>query len=246
MISRRGLPAKILSDNGTNFVGAVKELKGLIADLDKDAIQRSMANKGIQWQFNPPGAPHFGGVYEIMVKAAKRAIFAILSHSEVTDEELLTAFTGAEALINSRPLTYQSSHPQNDNPLTPNHFLHGQAGGIFAPDTVDSSDFHPRKRWRRLQELMRHFWRRWMRELLPSLNTRKKWNKVQQDVSVNDVVIMVSPESPRGQWPLGIIENIYPGSDGHVRVVDVRVGKSSYTRPVNKICPLEWSVEKTD
>ena len=38
-----------------------------------------------------------------MIKAAKKAIVAILGNSDVTDEELMTAFTGAEALVNSRP-----------------------------------------------------------------------------------------------------------------------------------------------
>ena len=50
--------------------------------------------------------PHFGGIHESMIKSAKRAIKAILSHADVTDEELLSAFVGAEGLINSRSLTY--------------------------------------------------------------------------------------------------------------------------------------------
>jgi len=51
-----------------------------------------------------PYAPHFGGVFEIMIKAAKRAVTVILSKADVNDE-LLTTFCGAEAMINSRPLT---------------------------------------------------------------------------------------------------------------------------------------------
>ena len=46
--------------------------------------------------------------HEAMIKAAKRAVNAISGDAEVTDEELITAFTGEEALMNSRPLTYQS------------------------------------------------------------------------------------------------------------------------------------------
>jgi hypothetical protein len=111
MVNRRGLPKDVLSDNGTNFVGAVRELKELVRDMDKDVVLRSAANKGVRWHFNPPSAPHFGGVFEAMIKSAKRAIYAILSKADVTDEELQTAFTGAEALINSRPLTYQTAHP---------------------------------------------------------------------------------------------------------------------------------------
>ncbi|XP_046581476.1 uncharacterized protein LOC124288928 [Haliotis rubra] len=143
MVNRRGLPQEVISDNGTNFVGAVKELKELFRNLDQDAVQRSLANRGVKCHFNPPYSPHFGGVFETMIKSAKRAIFAILGNGDVTDEELETAFTGAEALINSRPLTYQSTHPQDVIPLTPNHFLHGQIGGIFAPESVDTTDYHP-------------------------------------------------------------------------------------------------------
>ena len=111
------------SDNGTNFVGAVNELKELVGQLDKDKIQGTTAQKGVKWTFNPPGAPHFGGAHEVMVKAAKKAIYAVLSSSDVTDEELITVVTGAESLLNSRPLTYQSANIKDDVPLTPNHFF---------------------------------------------------------------------------------------------------------------------------
>ena len=98
----------MISDNGTNFVGAVNERKEL-CQLDKDKIQGTTAQKGVKSTFNPPGAPHFGGAHEVMVKAAKKAIYAVLSSSDVTDEELITVVTGAESLLNSRPLTYQSA-----------------------------------------------------------------------------------------------------------------------------------------
>ena len=68
-------------------------------------------------------APHFGGVYEIMVKAVKKAIKNTLGNVDIYDEELVTPFVGAKCLINSRPLTYQSSHPADKVPLTPYHFL---------------------------------------------------------------------------------------------------------------------------
>ena len=64
-----------------------------------------------------------------MIKSAKRAVAAVLSNADITDEELLTAFTGVEGLLNSQPLTYQSADPKDEPILTPNHFLHGQASG---------------------------------------------------------------------------------------------------------------------
>ena len=90
-----------------------------------------------------------GGVHETMIKSAKKAIQAILGKAGINDEEFTTAIIGAEALINSRPLTFQSANPADDVPLTPNNFLPGQVGGQFAPTSCDETDFNARKRWRR-------------------------------------------------------------------------------------------------
>lgn len=228
----------MLSDNGTNFKSAEKELKSLVAALDKNAIRESAANRGIKWHFNPPLAPHFGGVHETMIKAAKKAINAILGNADITDEELMTAIIGAEGLINSRPLTYQSADPADDIPLTPNHFLHGQIGGQFAPQSVDETPFSPRKRWRRIQELVRHVWQRWLREWLPGLNARK-WFQPYRDIQVGEVVLVISPDTSRGNWPLGRVMEVYPGKDERVRVVKIQVGRSTFLRPVTRLCPLE-------
>ena len=96
MAARRGWPKMMLSDNGTNFIVGDREIKELVAQLDQDQIRRSSANKGIDWHWNPPAAPHFGGVFEAMLKAAKRAISAILNDADVTDEELQSCFIGVE------------------------------------------------------------------------------------------------------------------------------------------------------
>ena len=238
-VGRRGLPQVVISDNGTNFVGGQRELSDLVAQMDKEQIERTVANQKVCWEFNPPAAPHFGGVFEVMVRAAKRAIYAILQSADITDEELTTAFVAAESLINSRPLTYISSSPSDETPLTPNHFLFGQCGGSFAPAAVDTTDFNPRKRWRRVQQLVHHFWQRWIREWLPLLSARKKWRRSHREVSVGDVMLLLSPNTPRGNWPLVRVLEVFPGKDGHVRVARVKVGDSTLVRPISKLCPIE-------
>ncbi|XP_029183153.1 uncharacterized protein LOC114951108 [Acropora millepora] len=155
--SRRGVPKEVISDRGTNFVGAVVEFKKLVSQLDRQQLLNKTAEHGGTWRFNPPGAPNFGGAHEVLVKAAKKAIYAVVGDRDVTDEELITVSTGVESLLNSRPLTYQSSDPRDDVPLTPNHFLHGQMGGQFAPESVDTTTFHPRQRWRKVQDIIHEF-----------------------------------------------------------------------------------------
>lgn len=41
MVSRRGVSVEMYSDNGTNFVGARRELANLFEKLDKDEISES-------------------------------------------------------------------------------------------------------------------------------------------------------------------------------------------------------------
>ena len=75
------------SDNGTNFVGAERELRELMESLDPDRIaQETTTYRPIDSKFNPLSAPYFGEVFEAMIKSAKKAIKAILGDADVTDE----------------------------------------------------------------------------------------------------------------------------------------------------------------
>ena len=142
LISRRGTPSYVISDNGTNFV----------------------ANQAIQWKFNPPAAPHFGGVFEAMIKAAKKALRTILGEADVTDEELHTAMCSVEGLLNSRPIRYVSAHPHDLTQLTLNHFIIGQLGGQCVAEAVDVEEYvKPTKRWRQVQKLVSQLWKRWIK-----------------------------------------------------------------------------------
>ena len=109
MVNRRGVPMEVVTDTGGCFVAANKELKELVSDLDEKKIKEATSLQKIKWHFNPPFAPHFGGVFEIMIKSAKWAVYDQFKNADINDEELLSAFAEAEGLINSRPLTYQSA-----------------------------------------------------------------------------------------------------------------------------------------
>ena len=103
MVSRRGRPAHIWSDNGTNFVGADREIQEALERLNEAKITDELSQHCIQWHFNPPAAPHFGGVWERLMKSAKRALKAVAGNQRVTDETLLTFMAEAEQqTVNSR------------------------------------------------------------------------------------------------------------------------------------------------
>ena len=92
------------------------------------------------------------------------------------------------------------------------------------PDSVDMTEFNPRQRWRRIQELIRCVWQRWLREYLPYIGSRHKWFSKEKNLKEDDVVIMIDPDARRRDWKKGRIVRTYPGADGLVRVVDVKVG----------------------
>jgi len=100
--------------------------------------------------------------------------------------------------------------------------------------------YNPRKRWHCVQQLLGQFWKRWRKEFLPSLNVTKKWFHPRHNLKEGDVVLIVEPNANRREWPLGCVIEAYPGDDGLVRVVKVKVKNKEYFRPVHHLCPLEY------
>jgi hypothetical protein len=237
-VARRGKPEIVVSDNGTNFVGADRELGERVRSLDQDKIFGDAADKGITWRFNPPWGSHHGGLFEALIKSAKRALKTILGEAKVTDEELQTAIVEVERLMNSRSLTYCGNDPKDDSILTPNHSLIGQSGGQLAHRVVDETAFNPRHRLRYVQESVAQVWRRWNTEFLYLLQSRGKWFTEQEDLKVDYVVLVADSKNPRGRWPLGRVLDTLPCADGHVRSIKVLSGDKVFIRPISKLCRL--------
>ena len=79
--------------------------------------------QGIQWNFTPEHAPHFGGLWEAAVKRFKRHFRRIVDDVRLSYEKLTTVLTQIEACLNSRPLTPLPQPEDNIEALTPGHFL---------------------------------------------------------------------------------------------------------------------------
>ena len=121
-IARRGKPKIVYSDNGTNFAIGGKELRATIESWKSENVTDETVRLGIDWHFSPPSAPHFGGIWELLVQSAKRALYAVLKERVTTDGTLLTVNTEVEAFLNARPLTHISADPNDGEPLTPKPF----------------------------------------------------------------------------------------------------------------------------
>ena len=75
-----------------------------------------------------------------------------------------------------------------------------------------------------------------MREYLPTLMRRAKWQSKGRQVSIGDVVLPVDYTSSRGKWDLARVQEVYPGADGVDRNVMVKIKNGEYKRSVQKCC----------
>ncbi|XP_051175680.1 uncharacterized protein LOC127290904 [Leptopilina boulardi] len=237
MSDRRGKPLEIYSDNGTNFRGADKELRESLHLLRFDVQQESATRKGIKWCFITPGTPHMGGSWERLIRLVKVALKMILKEQSPKEETLCTLFTEVEHSVNSRPLVDVSLDPRDEKALTPNHFLIGASTGNLTYQHEHQIKC-PKKQWEMAQYFGDYFWKRWLREYLPSLLPRKKWVVESEPLKIGDVVLIVDNQVPRNVWLKEIIERLFPGQDDRVRVVEVRTTKRKFIRPVNKLIKL--------
>lgn len=151
-MSRRGKCRKIYSDNGTNFVGAQKELSSYL-----EGTEDLMAREGVEWHFNPPSAPHFGGLWESAVKSVKTHLIRVIKDTRLNLEELQTLLCQIEACVNSRPMTPLNTDPSEPNALTPAHFLVGGTLLLPAESEIPQTELAHLKRWKFVQGLMQMF-----------------------------------------------------------------------------------------
>lgn len=234
--ARRGAVKSILSDNGTNFVGARGELEQSLADLDQVKMLSGLKAHGIFWEFNPPAASHKGGVWERLIRSTRQILYALIKEQQVklNDEALQTLFCEIESILNGRPITKYSPDHNDTEALTPNHALlylppHDMPAGVF-----DKRDAYVRRRWRQIQHLADLFWKRWSSEYLVTLQERQRWFYPNRNITVGDIVLIVD-NAPRSAWSLGRVTEVIKDKNGLVRIANVKTSTTELRRPVNKL-----------
>ncbi|XP_031348508.1 uncharacterized protein LOC116174690 isoform X1 [Photinus pyralis] len=238
---RRGFPHEIHSDNGLNFRGAEREISQHLDNLQQNEIIEFCSLRGIKWHFNPPHAPHMGGIWERQIQSIKKILKEILNTRYPQEHILRTFLIECENILNSRPLTHVSSDSHDSEPLTPNHFLIGP-DFVAQPWTVttDNRDLNLMNSWRSAQRLADFFWKRWLDDYLPTIIKRSKWYQEQKNIKVDDIVIIVDPNGTRNDWRKARVVKTYPAKDGRIRIVDVKDGNGKvYRRALSKLIVLD-------
>jgi len=195
-VARRGSPELIRSDNGSNFESGERKLNHSIKEWNQEKIADFLLQRNVQWAFNPPCGSHQGGRWERCIRTVRKVLNALVREQVLDDKGLPTFMRKAESIVNSRPLTKVS-----DEPLTPNYLLFWYSQP-FPPGIFAKEDIYSRRRRRQIQYLLDVFWRRWVKEYLPTLQQRQKWFRLRRNFQIGDIVLLTDKKSPRGLWPL--------------------------------------------
>ena len=133
----------------------------------------------------------------------RKILGALLKEQLFNDETLSTLLCEVEKILNDRPLTPVSDHPDDPEMLTPSKLLPLKSNSCLPLDVFTSHDMYS-KHWRQVQCLANSFWKRWMKEYLPTLQSRQKWTSQRRNLAIGDLVWFSSSMRSRrevtGRW----------------------------------------------
>ena len=95
----------MVSDNVKTFKSAAHIMQKV---LESPEVAKAFTRLQVKWKFNLEKAPWHGGLFERLIKSAKRCI-KMIGKSTLTHGELLTVITEVEAVLNSRSISYVST-----------------------------------------------------------------------------------------------------------------------------------------
>ncbi len=149
-IALRKLCTDIYSDCGTNLVSANK--------MCSPYAKQCAFAVSITYHFNPPAAPHFGGIWEPGIKAVKIHLTRVIGEQAFTYEEFYTVLCQIAPLLNFSSLSPLSFDANDLLALTPNHFLTSEPVMSFPDPDLTSEKIGHLNRWQLLQRLHQDFY----------------------------------------------------------------------------------------
>ncbi|GFV34260.1 DUF5641 domain-containing protein [Trichonephila clavipes] len=130
-----------------------------------------------------------------------------------------------------------NQYPQRQIPVTVIKDPGRSITSIVEPDLTNLNE-NRLDNWQKITKIIQLIWKRWSVDYLNSLQQRNKWHFEKKNAKIGDMVIIKEDNLPSCQWSLGRINNIYPGKDSKVRVVEVKTTRDqNETPPVTLYLP---------
>lgn len=219
-----------------------------LEDLKDLSLEERLNKSGITWQFPSPLSPWKMGVHERMMKSFKEPLAKTIGAKILSVTEMTTILKDIQGTLNSRPLTVEHDDPQDFVPITPAKMLMGHnptqlpqpkltEEQIKSINKADRQDLL--KRWQLRHAIAEQYWRLWRKVYLKEMQTRDKWQTVEPDIKIGDIVVVSDASVKRQFWPLGKVLAIKIGRDGHVRTVKCKTPQGERVLPIQLLHRLE-------
>jgi hypothetical protein len=89
------------------------------------------------------------------------------------------------------------------------------------------------------EQRLDQFWSKWSKDYLRNLPPTINKFFPRGNIQVGSVVLIREENTPRLNWPLGVVTELFPGKDGLVRSVCLKTTKGTLTRPIQLLHDLE-------
>ena len=151
--SYRGYLEVLISNNGSQMVGADRELQLMIEGWDISKLKEFCADRGMKWQFTTPLAPHQNGCSESLVKTTKSCLKKAIRKAVLTPFELYTCLLEVAKLVNERPIGRIPNDPDDGAYLCPNDILLGRSTSKIPQGPFRQTE-NPRHRFEFCQKIV--------------------------------------------------------------------------------------------
>jgi hypothetical protein len=233
-VDRRGKPRTLRCDQGTAFRSAAKIIKKSSEDLCKEFGVGAARLLDLDFSFNPPYAPHWGGSWERIIGEVKNIVRMLRmsagSVTSLTQPVFRTFLVHAESILNARPIATDG----DGRPICPAQLLNpaSQHNGGFPVCAA------PAKVLRQVRQAVAHFWKRWRVYYLSSISLERLsgGRLLPLQLKPGDPVLVRDPgQLFQEHWKKATVLAAHQSSDGFVRSVDVVIDGKTLRHDIRNI-----------
>ena len=235
----RGVPAKVVSDRGSQLTSAGNVVAwGASDDGKQDGskvwtdLENVSARRGTKWQFVPAGAQFRNGLAEARVKAVKQTLWHVLMSTLVngkptlTYAELATVLAQVANIVNDRPIWAKVLTEGDLVPLTVNQLLLGRTS--TSPlceqeegEMPDERDFMASSGF--VNNVLNTWWSLWKQQGFASL---LPYNKLKdglrhKNLREGDVCLLQYENKVKNTYRLCRVKEVKVSEEGLVRTVTI-------------------------
>ena len=232
LLAVRGGTRIVISDPGTQLVGASNEMKQWRKGWDKETLIRFGAKNSLEWNFIMASSQHQNGAAESLIKFTKgvmKSFIRVYGDSKLTLNELNTLLWETANVVNERPIGTRPNSQTDTEYLSPNSLLLGRnssricSGPFSSKELFESKHSSLRTRFRMVQSICDQFWSNWHKLYFPTLLWRQKWHHQKRNLQIGDVCVVQDANALRGEWRLAKVVDVFPDKHGVVRNVAIAV-----------------------